>query len=488
MSTMLSPRHRVHVLAGDAAESWTGSRFDPGEWAEFDLSCASGLPADTESRVEGALEVALIGPDVAEPLAAARDLRRRRPSTQIVFLVPGERLARFEQMLPFVPELAGSRAVDTAFPASELKRIVAVAAAAARQSREIRGLFGSINAQFAAAAEGAGPVEAPHAVRQHRHLVLAERYLSAILAHVPDALVATDLDGAIVAWNDAATRLFGLTWDQAAGRYISDVFSEASRDGVLSLRRRVALGETLSAHEAEISLPSGPATTVEIDAAPILGPDGVIEGISLVARDITRRKQLEEQQKLLIRELHHRVKNTLATVQAVLGLSLRSTTSVEEFYHSFSGRIVSLSHTHDLLTIHDRQKASLRSLLKAELEPYDDDSGRIRLEGPEVELSSALALPISMAIHELTTNAAKYGCLSVLGGCLTARWEVVTMQDAPMLRLEWVEREGPPVQPPAKQGFGSRLLKRVLSDRLGAVADLAFDAGGVRFSLQTPLQ
>ena len=181
------------------------------------------------------------------------------------------------------------------------------------------------------------------------------------------------------------------------------------------------------------------------------------------------------------------MKNTLATVQAVLGSSMRSTTSIEEFYASFSGRIIALSHTHDLLTAHDWQKASLRALLELEIGPYDDDSGRIRLDGPDVELSTALALPHGMAIHELTTNAAKYGSLSVLGGGLDVRWETVLLQGGRFLRLDWVESEGPVVQTPTRQGFGSRLLMRVLAARLNAKCTLDFDPEGLRFRLQTPL-
>jgi PAS domain S-box-containing protein len=152
-------------------------------------------------------------------------------------------------------------------------------------------------------------------------------------------------------------------------------------------------------------------------------------GMTGVVQDITERKQVEERQSLLIRELHHRVKNTLATVQAIVGSTARTSSSIDEFYSAFVGRIVSLAHTHSLLTEDEWQTVALRKLLSDELRPYDEGGRRVALSGPDVELTSDLAVPIGMAIHELTTNAAKYGAFSRRGGRVEVRWDVATGDD-----------------------------------------------------------
>ena len=213
-----------------------------------------------------------------------------------------------------------------------------------------------------------------------------------------------------------------------------------------------------------------------------------------------RRRQREaertaERQALLIRELHHRVKNTLATVQAVVGATARSAKSIDAFYEAFVGRIISLANTHDVLTEAVWQTAPLRDLLVKELGPYSDEAGgasgpddRVTLEGPPVDLPSEAAVPIGMAVHELTTNAAKYGALSVPTGRVHVRWAVEPVEDGQRLTFCWVERGGPPVEPPTTQGFGSRLLQRVLAAQLRAEVDMAYEPEGFRFRFDAILK
>jgi PAS domain S-box-containing protein len=215
-------------------------------------------------------------------------------------------------------------------------------------------------------------------------------------------------------------------------------------------------------------------------------PDGAVVGMIGVVQDITERKRVEERQALLIRELHHRVKNTLATVQAIVGSTARTAASIDDFYQAFVGRIVSLAQTHTLLTEDYWQTASLEQLLRNELGPYGDEGGRVSLEGPAVELTSEAAVPMGMAFHELTTNAAKYGALSG-NGRVEVTWAVTG--DAPIqhLRLAWTETGGPPVAPPKRQGFGSRLLQRVLATQLQAEVRMEFDPAGLKFTIEMPV-
>ena len=155
-------------------------------------------------------------------------------------------------------------------------------------------------------------------------------------------------------------------------------------------------------------------------------------------------------------------------MQAIVGSTARTASSIDEFYQSFVGRIVSLARTHNLLTEDLWQKAALEVLVQTELGPYEDEArNRISIDGPHVELPSEAAVPIGMAIHELTTNAAKHGALSTFGGQVDVRWKIV-QQERPMLHFTWVERGGPRVSTPTRQGFGSRLLQRVLATQLQA--------------------
>ncbi|MGY2049544.1 sensor histidine kinase [Methylobacterium sp. JK268] len=203
---------------------------------------------------------------------------------------------------------------------------------------------------------------------------------------------------------------------------------------------------------------------------------------------LRERQQTAERQTLLIRELHHRVKNTLATVQALLGASARSATGVDEFYQSFSARVISLAKTHNLLTDDYWQMASLQEMLENELGPYNDPEGRrIALDGPPVDLTADLAVPTGMAIHELTTNAAKHGALSVPEGRIAVRWGVEAREGIRRLRLDWTERGGPPTRAPTRRGFGSTLLQRVLTMQCGADIGFDFAPAGLHFRMEAPL-
>jgi two-component sensor histidine kinase len=199
-------------------------------------------------------------------------------------------------------------------------------------------------------------------------------------------------------------------------------------------------------------------------------------------------RRAEQRQALLVRELHHRVKNTLATVQALVGATGRSTGNFEEFYRSFSNRIISLAKTHNLLTEDYWQTAPLREIALNELKPFAESrQPRFMLIGPPVELSADLAVPVGMALHELTTNAVRYGALSVPGGYVEVRWTIGEVQGVRKLHLEWKECGGPPVREPQHQGFGSTLLQQVLPMQCNAEVQVHYDRTGLRFQMTAPL-
>jgi two-component sensor histidine kinase len=198
--------------------------------------------------------------------------------------------------------------------------------------------------------------------------------------------------------------------------------------------------------------------------------------------------RIERRQALLVRELHHRVKNTLAMVQALVGATGRSTGSFDEFYRSFSKRITSLAKTHSLLTEDYWQTASLREIALTELKPFAESrKPRFMLVGPPVELSADLAVPVGMALHELTTNAVRYGALSVPTGYVRVQWRVGETEGARKLHLEWQEFGGPPASKPRHHGFGSTLLQRVLPMQCNAKVEVQYDTEGLRFCMDAPL-
>jgi PAS domain S-box-containing protein len=207
------------------------------------------------------------------------------------------------------------------------------------------------------------------------------------------------------------------------------------------------------------------------------GPERKPVAIAGASRDLTKLKQAEEMQRLLLNELNHRIKNTLATVQAIASSTIRASRTMDDFQQAFYGRIATLSKTHSLLTDNEQRLVPLRQLLKNELEIYEDGEGqRINLSGPDVMLPAHVSVSFAMAIHELTTNALKYGSLSVLAGVLRVSWIV----DGTRLSMRWEESNVPITRQPTRTGFGSQLLRRLLPHQLGAQVEMKFAPDGLK--------
>jgi two-component sensor histidine kinase len=228
---------------------------------------------------------------------------------------------------------------------------------------------------------------------------------------------------------------------------------------------------------------------LDVTVQPIVDGDGEISGVFIEGSDVTANVRAEQRQALLIRELHHRVRNTLATVQGVMNTTAKSSMTIDEFQEAFAGRISSLAKTHAVMTEEFDQSVSFEHLLNQELGLYADDLGRrIRLQGPDVDLPSQIAVPLGMAVHELTTNAAKYGALASDAGRIAVEWSLVDGPLGGALRWEWSETDGPLVKPPRREGFGSMLLKRVLSQQIGAEVNVAYEPEGFRLRMLVPLR
>jgi PAS domain S-box-containing protein len=194
--------------------------------------------------------------------------------------------------------------------------------------------------------------------------------------------------------------------------------------------------------------------------------------------DITDRKHAEQQRTLLINELNHRVKNTLATVQSLAVQSLRSDASMPDARDRFEARLAALAQAHDLLTLEGWLGVSLGDVVERAVAPFRAANERVAVDGPPVRLQPKQALAISMALHELGTNALKYGALSNDAGQVRVAWRTAP-DDADALELVWTERGGPPVLPPARKGFGSRLLERNLARELDGTTTLDYRPSGL---------
>jgi PAS domain S-box-containing protein len=212
--------------------------------------------------------------------------------------------------------------------------------------------------------------------------------------------------------------------------------------------------------------------------------DGGVRRLAGVSLDITERKRAEERQKLLVNELNHRVKNSLATVQSIAAQTLRSVAAPEYFRDAFETRLIALSHTHDLLTRESWAGASLREVFDVELHAMAGED-RVTFDYlGDVRLNPKAAVALGMGIHELATNAVKYGALSTPDGRVAVQW---SLEDR-VLRLIWTESGGPPVTPPARRGFGVRLLERGLAAELSGGVELTYDATGLVCQMALPLR
>lgn len=260
-------------------------------------------------------------------------------------------------------------------------------------------------------------------------------------------------------------------------------------------RMREAIEEAIRtgvAYEIEYRtvIPSGEVRWVQARGQAAQTADhGGVRRMAGVSLDITERKRAEERQRLLLNELNHRVKNTLATVQSIATQTLRVAPNARAYRDSFESRLIALSQTHNLLTDQNWEGASLHAILVMELTPHaggrEGGGSRFHLESArDVRLNPKAAVALGMAVHELATNAVKYGALSVPTGLVTVR---STLTADRRLILEWVEAGGPPVGRPSRRGFGGRLLEQGLAAELAGEVRLNYDAGGLSCRMDLPL-
>ena len=326
-------------------------------------------------------------------------------------------------------------------------------------------------------------------ITERRRAEEANARLAAIVASTTDAIIAVDArDGCIVSWNRGAEALFGYAEGEALGRPIGLLVPSDLPDGdPTGVFRRTMEGERVHGHETVRATKSGERIPVTVTASRMLAANGRVIGVAAIFRDMRQRKAAEERQALLAREVNHRAKNALAVVQSVVQLT--ATREPAAFKRAEAGRISALARAQTLLTEDHWSGADLRTLLTGELAPFLGEH-RAELDGPPVALPPGAAQSMAMAVHELATNAVKYGALSSTAGRLSVSWHLAGRSDgASLLRLRWSEAGGPPVAgAPKSRGFGSRVLDGTLRNQLGGRIWLAWEASGLICEVEVPLE
>ena len=287
------------------------------------------------------------------------------------------------------------------------------------------------------------------------------RYVAAIVESSDDAIVSKNLDGIITSWNRGAERIFGYTAEEAVGQPIMIVIPQDRQSEEREILTRIRRGERIDHFETVRQRRHGSLINVSLTVSPVKNAEGKIIGASKIARDITEQKRSQERIATLAREAEHRSKNVLASVQAAVNLSRADTP--EGLKQAIEGRIRALANVHSLFVESRWIGAELSTIAAQELDPYAAKE-RVRIEGPPVLLEPNAAQAVAVTLHELATNAAKYGSLSGPGGRVELTW--VHGEDKRLV-MRWTETGGPAVQVPTREGFGSRVIDRMIRQLKG---------------------
>jgi PAS domain S-box-containing protein len=299
-----------------------------------------------------------------------------------------------------------------------------------------------------------------------------------------------DLTTGKIVWSEGMYRIFGRTHEEFGGTG-DEVLSYVHPDDRPAFRRafedNVRSGSSGFGQDFRIVRPDGEIRWVLRRAQLIRDENGALTSMLGVALDLTERRDKEDHITFLMRELAHRSKNLVAVIQAIAHPTARHADDVPDFSDRFSARLVSLARTHDLLTGKDKDGASLKELVQSQIEPFVEAGGKqVTIAGPPVVLDQVATQNIGLALHELATNAAKYGALSVPEGRVRIEWQALRNGSERHLRLTWRESNGPAVAPPLRKGFGHIVVERTVADSLDAKIDLNFAPTGVTWEAEIP--
>ena len=331
------------------------------------------------------------------------------------------------------------------------------------------------------------------ALEYSRRLALEqEQRLAATYEHAAIGISEIAPDGSFLRVNEAICAITGYSREHLlASKLFRHTHPDDADPDREAFRKQVTGDLDFYSIEKRFIRKDGRVIWISVRSSPVRADEGHLLYVVRVVQEITERKAAERRAKLLIDELNHRVKNTLATVQSLASQTARGAPTPAAFRERFEGRLIALSKAHDQLTMHHWESADLRDLISGSLAPYvGAGSERIALRGEDIELRPRAVLTLAMAFHELATNAAKYGALSVAGGHIEIRWQPVDGDSGGrrQLRIDWIEQGGPAVTEPQQRGFGSKLIEGSIAAELGGRARLAFEPDGLRCQLVVPLE
>ncbi len=320
--------------------------------------------------------------------------------------------------------------------------------------------------------------------------------LTTILDLVPVGVMVTGINGTRdVLINTIGARLLGQDEQHRGLRPAAMSFRLVDESGELPLdqqplQRAARTVESVPDWQGRLENDRGGSAQVMISATPLLTESGGVRGAVAAIVDISRHKQAEARQQFLLSELQHRVKNILATISSLAARMPGNRLSVADFQAAFVARIGAMSRTHSLLTEGVRSSASVKALVELALAPYAATArNSVRTDGEEIRVTAAVATTLGMILHELATNAAKYGALSADGGHVEVSWQQTEAEGGTEqhLRLVWTERGGPPPDPSHAAGFGTGFITRAATYELAGTAELELAPEGVRCILEFPL-
>jgi PAS domain S-box-containing protein len=290
-------------------------------------------------------------------------------------------------------------------------------------------------------------------------------WLASIVESSDDAIVSKNLDGIITSWNKGAERIFGFTAGEAIDQPITIVIPQDRQNEERTILTRIRRGERIDHFETIRQRKDGSLIVISLTVSPIKNGRGEIVGASKIARDITEQRRSQELIATLAREAEHRSKNLLANVQAMINLSQSDTR--EGLKQAIEGRIQALANVHSLFVQTRWIGAELSTVARRELAPYSEKSAtRVRIVGPQVMLEPNAAQSVALVLHELATNAAKYGALALANGQIDLTW---SHEPSGQLNLRWTEAGGPSVESPTRQGLGGRIIKQMIGQLGGKV-------------------
>jgi PAS domain S-box-containing protein len=289
--------------------------------------------------------------------------------------------------------------------------------------------------------------------------------LASIVQFSHDAIISKSLNGKIESWNAGAERIFGYSASEAIGQSVEMLIPADRLNEEPEIINRIRRGERIEHYETVRRRKDGGLIDVSLTVSPIMDAEGRVISASKIARDISERKRTEDHISVLAREAEHRAKNVLATVQAIVHLTEAET--IADYKNAVEGRVQALANVHTLFVKSRWSGAELHDLVTKELAPYRKGDGtRVAIEGPAFALEPNAAQTIAVVVHELTTNAVKYGALSVIEGRIVISW---TPNNSGRLVLRWTETGGPAVSTPTRKGVGTRVIASMIKQAGGEI-------------------